>query len=84
MEPFLGLIKLFPYGFAPKGWLLCDGRSLTIQQFTALYSLLGVKFGGNASTTFFLPNLTNSAPITATGQPTAYYIATEGIYPTKP
>lgn len=57
MDPILGEIKLFPYGVVPQGWHLCDGAVLTIQQYAALYSLLGVTYGGNGSTTFALPDL---------------------------
>lgn len=76
-SPFLGEIEIFPYGYAPRGWTLCDGSSLPIQQNMTLYSLLGVKFGGNG-TNFNLPNLTGAAPI---ANYTAYYIATVGTYP---
>ena len=84
MDPFLGLIKLYAFGFAPSGWLLCNGVSLTIQQNNALYSLIGTTFGGNSSTSFNLPNLTGTAPVTNSTQPMAYYIATMGLYPMRP
>ena len=47
MDYFLGQIELFPYGFVPMGWLLCNGQILQIQQYSALFSLIGNKFGGN-------------------------------------
>ena len=78
--PFIGEIEIFPYGFAPTGWTLCDGRSLPIQQNQALYSLLGVKFGGDGRANFNLPDLRGAAPI---ANNTAYYIATFGIYPQR-
>ena len=56
-EPFLGDIKLFGFGFAPRGYALCDGQLLPIAQNQALYSLLGTTFGGNGSTDFALPDL---------------------------
>lgn len=84
MEPFLGLIKLYPFGFAPYGWVLCNGASLTIQSNTALYSLIGITFGGNGTSTFNLPNLTGTAPVTNPSQPMAYYIASSGLYPMRP
>lgn len=83
MEPFLGLIKLYPFGFAPEGWMLCNGATLQIGQYQALYSLLGITFGGNGSTTFNLPNLTGTAPVTNPLQPMAYYIASMGLYPVR-
>lgn len=57
MEAFLGEIRVFPYGFAPYGWQPCAGQILPIQQYAALFSLLGTSYGGNGTTTFCLPNL---------------------------
>ncbi len=79
MDYFLGQIELFPYSFAPMGWLLCNGAILQIQQNTALYSLIGTKFGGNGTTTFALPNLQGAEPTPGTG----FYICVSGIYPTR-
>jgi len=79
MDYYLGSIELFPYGFAPMGWRLCDGSILQIQQNTALYSLLGTQFGGNGTTTFGLPNLLSSTMVTGLD----YYICVSGIYPTR-
>lgn len=57
LEPFLGQIQLFPYGFTPKGWAACDGSILPIQSNTALFSLLGTTYGGNGMNNFALPDL---------------------------
>lgn len=62
-ENFLGEIRLFSFGFAPKYWAQCNGQLLPIQQNQALFSILGVTFGGNGVTTFALPNLQGSVPI---------------------
>ena len=56
-EPFVGEIQAFAFSYAPKGWALCNGAVLQIRSNPALYSLLGVQFGGNGTTTFALPNL---------------------------
>jgi len=56
-EPFLGEIDLVAFGFAPKGWALCDGQILPINQNQALFSLLGTTFGGDGQRTFALPDL---------------------------
>ena len=77
MEPFLGQIQLLPYTFAPRGWMLCDGQSLSIAQNTALFSLIGTNFGGDGKTTFALPKL--AGPATSVG----YYIAVQGIFPAR-
>lgn len=62
-EPYLGEIKLFPFPFAPKGWALCQGQILPIAQNQALFSLLGVTYGGNGTTTFGLPDLRGRVPM---------------------
>ena len=80
MEAFLGQIELFPFTFAPEGWAKCEGQSLSIAQNTALFSLLGVNFGGDGRTTFSLPDLHGKAPVPNT----VYCIATQGIYPSRP
>ena len=59
--PFLGQISTFSFNFAPKGFALCNGQLLPINQNQALYSLLGTTYGGNGTTTFGLPNLQGSA-----------------------
>ncbi len=56
-EPFLGQITLFPYSFPPKNWADCQGQILPIAQYSALFSLLGVQFGGDGRSNFGLPNL---------------------------
>ncbi len=55
--PFLAEIRLFAGNFAPKGYALCAGQIMAISQNTALFSLLGVNYGGNGTSTFALPDL---------------------------
>lgn len=62
-EPFLSEIRIMSFSFAPKGWALCDGQFLPINQNQALFSLLGTTFGGNGQTTFALPDLRSRTPI---------------------
>lgn len=62
-EPFLGEIRTFAFGLVPKGWLPCNGQLLPINQNQALFSLLGVTYGGNGQTTFALPDLMGKAPV---------------------
>ncbi len=62
-EPFLSEIRIFSFNFAPKGWAQCNGQLLPINQNQALFSLLGVTYGGNGQTTFALPNLRGQVPI---------------------
>jgi microcystin-dependent protein len=56
-EPYLGEIKLVSFNFAPRGWALCNGQTMPINQNQALFSLLGTTYGGDGRTTFALPNL---------------------------
>jgi len=63
MDPFLGQIILFAGNFAPRGWALCEGQILPINQNQALFSLFGTTYGGDGRTTFALPDLRGRAPI---------------------
>lgn len=62
-DPYLGEIRLFAGLIPPKNWLPCDGRTLKPGDFSALFSLLGVKFGGDGINTFALPDLRGRTPI---------------------
>src|SRR5919106_5387764 len=62
-EPFLSEIRIFSFNFAPKGWALCNGQLLPINQNQALFALLGTTYGGNGQTNFALPNLRGRLPI---------------------
>jgi microcystin-dependent protein len=62
-DPFLGEVKIMSFNFAPKGWALCNGQLLPINQNQALFSLLGTTYGGNGQTTFALPDLRGRVPI---------------------
>src|SRR6202008_930596 len=62
-EPFLSEIRIMSFGFAPKGWALCNGQLLPINQNQALFSLLGTTFGGDGRVNFALPDLRGNVPI---------------------
>src|SRR5947207_6576894 len=62
-EPFLSEIRIFSFGFAPKGWALCNGQLLPINQNQALFALLGTTYGGDGRVNFALPNLQSRIPI---------------------
>ncbi len=64
-DPYLGEIRMVGFNFAPVGWALCNGQLLSIQQNTALFSLLGTTYGGNGVQTFALPNLQGRVPLHA-------------------
>jgi microcystin-dependent protein len=62
-EPFLSEIRMMSFVFAPKGWALCNGQLLPINQNQALFSLLGTTFGGDGRVNFALPDLRGRVPI---------------------
>lgn len=62
-EPFLAEIRIMGFNFAPRGWALCDGQIMPINQNQSLYSLLGTTYGGDGRTTFALPDLRGRTPI---------------------
>lgn len=73
-DPFLGEIKMLSFSWAPKGWAFCDGTIMQINQNQALFVLLGNSFGGDAKTTFALPDMRGRTPvcITTTATSPAY------------
>jgi microcystin-dependent protein len=62
-EPFLSEIRIMSFVFAPKGWALCNGQLLPINQNQALFALLGTTFGGDGRVNFALPDLRGRVPI---------------------
>jgi microcystin-dependent protein len=62
-DPFLGEIRMVGFNYAPYGWALCQGQTMSVSQNTALFTLLGTSFGGNGQTTFQLPDLRSRTPV---------------------
>lgn len=62
-EAFMGEIRPFVGSYAPENWHLCDGTSLAVNDYQALFSLLGTRYGGNGVTTFNLPDLRGRVPV---------------------
>jgi len=77
MDSMLATIMYFAGNFVPDGWLQCDGSTLKIQENTALYSLLGNRFGGDGIHTFSLPKIADLNGVKA-------IICVNGIYPPRP
>ncbi|MEM1124712.1 MAG: tail fiber protein [Bacteroidota bacterium] len=69
MDPFLGEIVMFGGNFAPRGWAFCNGQLLPINQYQALFSILGTTYGGDGRTTFALPELRGRAAMHAGNGP---------------
>jgi microcystin-dependent protein len=63
MEPFLGQISTFAFDFPPIKWQQCKGQIMAINQYTALFALLGTRYGGNGTTNFALPNMQGNVAI---------------------
>jgi microcystin-dependent protein len=61
--PFLSEIRIMSFGFAPKGWAMCNGQLMPINQNQPLFSLLGTTYGGDGRVNFGLPNLQGSTPM---------------------
>jgi len=62
-EPYLSEIRIFSFNFAPKGWALCNGQLLPINQNSPLFSLIGTFYGGNGINNFALPNFQGRIPL---------------------
>jgi len=62
-DQYLSEIRIVAFNFAPRGWAFCNGQTLPISQYNALFALLGTTYGGDGITTFKLPNLQGSSPI---------------------
>lgn len=63
LDPYISELALFPFNFAPRGWAVCQGQLLPINQNQALFSLLGTVYGGDGRTTFALPDLRGRVPV---------------------
>jgi microcystin-dependent protein len=76
--PYIGQISITAFAFAPKGWALCNGQLLAINQNQALFSLLGTQYGGDGRNTFALPDLRGRTPVHMTqSQPMGSKVGSE-------
>jgi microcystin-dependent protein len=62
-QPYVGQIIAVGFNFAPVGWLLCNGQTVPISEYEALFSLIGTTYGGDGQSTFMLPNLSGRVAI---------------------
>lgn len=62
-QPYIGEIRSFGFPFAPANWAFCNGQSMSIANFNALYAVIGTIYGGDGQTTFNLPNLQGCVPM---------------------
>lgn len=63
MDGYLGTIMLVAFDYPPAGWAFCQGQMLSIQQYQALYALVGTRYGGDGASTFALPDLRGRVPV---------------------
>lgn len=63
VDPYIGQINMIAFGYAPRGWALCDGQLLSIAEHSALFALLGTRYGGDGRSTFALPDLRGRVPL---------------------
>ncbi|MGR3888665.1 phage tail protein [Pseudomonas sp. 1152_12] len=69
MDVYMGTVMTFAFNYAPSGWAFCNGQMMSVSQYSALFALLGINYGGNGVQTFGLPNLQSRMPICqGTGQ----------------
>ena len=81
MEGTIGEIRLFGGNFAPKGWHICDGTKFNVKGNEALFSIIGINFGGDGRTYFQLPKIEPFA--TSTGGRLTYIICIDGFFPKR-
>jgi microcystin-dependent protein len=83
-EPLIGQLEVYPYNFAPNSWLPCDGRLISIAEYTALFSLLGTTYGGDGEYNFALPDLRGRVAVSHGQGPglSPYYMGQQGGSPT--
>ena len=63
MDAYVGEIRSVSFNYAPPDWALCDGSLLKISDYEALYTLIGLTYGGDGQTTFGLPDLRGRVPV---------------------
>jgi microcystin-dependent protein len=83
IEGTIGEIRLFSGSFAPEGWAWCDGQTMRIRENTALWSIIGTRYGGQEPETFQLPHLAPLMESDGGETPIRYVICLNGYYPSR-
>jgi len=65
MDAYTGEIRAFGFDFAPQDWAFCNGQSMNVAQYQALYSVIGLTYGGTPGVSFNLPDLRGRAAMAA-------------------
>ncbi len=77
-----GEIRMFAGTYAPYGWRLCDGGSMSIAAYQSLYAAIGTTFGVGSipGMTFRLPDLMGRVPVHAgQGESLSYRVRGESF-----
>ena len=84
-KPFMGEVRAFSFGFAPRDWGLCEGQLMAISEYTALFSLISNAYGGDGEKTFKLPDLRSKASKSKDQGEIglAFYICLKGRFPQR-
>jgi microcystin-dependent protein len=83
-EPYLSEIRIVSFSFAPKGWAMCNGQLLPINQNQALFSLLGTTYGGDGRVNFALPNFQGRVPVHVGGTHALGEVGGESVHTLLP
>ncbi len=76
MDAYIGEIRAFPYNFTPQGWLPCEGAYVSINQYQALYAIIGTMYGGDGRVEMQLPDLRGAAFVSSGQMPGGYFYPT--------
>lgn len=60
---FIGQVSAFAGNFAPNGTFACEGQLLSIDNYAALFAIIGTTYGGDGESTFALPDLRGRTPV---------------------
>ncbi len=83
MDAYIGEIRYFAFGFAPRGFVPCHGQLLSLYQFQALFALIGTTYGGDGRTTFAIPDLRGKSPLDRDSSESHQCICVSGIFPSR-
>ena len=80
---YIGEVRIFAGSFEPQGWKLCNGATLQTRHYSALYAIIGNKYGGNGSDSFQLPSIQPLKEVDGGTTKINYYICVSGMFPSR-
>lgn len=84
MEEYIGAISHFAFDYSPANFVRCDGSALWVNQYSALFALVGTMYGGDGITRFAVPDLRGKSPLDKSPTDCHYYICAFGVWPDRP